>query len=113
MIGKGGDDFLSSHSDSFDDEFCKLEMEQEDDGGSDRLQIDTPDSSLSNELYEEEIRAEFQSEFEDDAPGDETTSSEGSEYEKNDKEYELEDMYAIAMEESDYITSRDYGIGPY
>ena len=34
-------DFLSSHSESFDDEFCKLEMEQEDDGGSDRLQIDT------------------------------------------------------------------------
>ena len=31
MIGKGDDDFLSSHSDSFDDEFCKLEMEQEDD----------------------------------------------------------------------------------
>ena len=41
MIGKGDDDYLSSHSDSFDDEFCKLELEHEDDGGSDRLQIDT------------------------------------------------------------------------
>ena len=41
MKGNAEQDFLSSHSDSFDDEFCKMEMEQEDDGGSDRLQIDT------------------------------------------------------------------------
>ena len=87
MKGNVEQDFLSSHESSFDDEFCKMEMEQEDDGGSDRLQIDTvrffsifyykknqPESSLSNELYEEEIRAEFQSDFDDEGPGRATSA---------------------------------------
>lgn len=47
MKGNAEKDFLSSHSDSFDDEFCKMEMEQEDDGGSDRLQIDTVRISIT------------------------------------------------------------------
>ena len=62
---------------------------------------------MSNELYEEEIRAEFQSDFGDEGPGsqDDSHSTESSDY-KKECDYELEDI--IALEESDYLMTRAY-----
>lgn len=65
---------------------------------------------MSNELYEEEIRAEFQSDFDDEGPGDDEGSNDSisSEYSDNkkDHDYELEDI--IALEEYDYLMTRAY-----